>query len=831
LVIGRDSDAGDMAGALGGDPELSRTHARISAHEGRVMIEDLGSSNGTFVNDRRIDAPTEIHAGDTVRVGSTTLTLQRDDDQATTAARIPTPDATRVRPVVPPQAPAPSGTEPPSRGSGLIGRIAAVADRRPGRVLGVIGVLFVISGVFGIPVAGMMHANNPFNSSSSQSVQVNNVIGKQSGNLPGAQVLALIRTPGGVNAPEARARVTSVAASLKQADSTVASTSTYYTTGNRAFVSRDGSSTYVAVFFKNVSNNAANNAATKLIDAVQKPPEVLLGGPAIANQEIGKQVGMDLGKAEGLAFPILFILDLFVFRGVVAALMPLFVGGVTVLFTFLELRILNSFLPLSNFALNVVIGLGLGLAIDYSLFMVSRYREELAKLGDTGREAQSEALRRATHTAGRTILFSATTVTLAIATLCIIPMPFMYSMGLGGAFTAVTAVLVSLVALPAMLRVLGPRINALSFARWRRAAERSARPENQGNWYRLSHAVMRRPAIFAVGSAVILIALGLPATGIKFIGVDARGVPTGLSARTVNTVLSTQYPTDPSAQITALVKAPPSAAPQITALATQLRSLPGALPAGPAPTVLPGGYFTFGVQPAQDPLASQTVSLVKAIRAHRSPTVEATGTTAQFLDQKSTIFGLLPVVAIVLCVLTAVVLFVMTGSLILPLKSLVMSALSLAAAFGVLVLIFQDGHLQGFLGFKSLHAIDLSQPILIFAVAFGLSSDYTVFLLTRIKEARDAGHSNRDSVAIGLERTGRIVTMAALLFCVAIGAFATSSIVFIKEVGVGIGVAVIIDATLVRALLVPSLMAMLGDLNWWAPGPLRRLHNRIGLRE
>jgi uncharacterized membrane protein YdfJ with MMPL/SSD domain len=237
------------------------------------------------------------------------------------------------------------------------------------------------------------------------------------------------------------------------------------------------------------------------------------------------------------------------------------------------------------------------------------------------------------------------------------------------------------------------------------------------------------------------------------------------------------------------------------------------------------------VLPAQRPLATETIGLVKDIRAHRGPTIQASGATAQFLDQKATISGLLPVVAIILCVLTGFVLFLMTGSVILPLKSLLMTFLSLSAAFGILVLIFQDGHLQGLLGFQSLHAIDISQPILIFAVAFGLSSDYTVFLLTRIKEARDGGHPNKESVAIGLERTGRIVTQAAVLFCVAIGAFATSSIVFIKEVGVGIAVAVLIDATIIRALLVPSLMALLGELNWWAPAPLRRLHKRIGLSE
>jgi RND superfamily putative drug exporter len=830
LLIGRDSPQDGTTGALSGDLELSRRHANVWDAGGTPMIEDLGSSNGTFVNDRRIDGPTALHPGDTIRIGTTTLTVEREPDPGATALRSVDPEVTRVRqvpaaPAPPSIAPSPSSGPPPAPRSRLLDRLAGLADRRPGRVLGAVGVFFLISVVFGAPVAGMLHANDPFNDHSSQSIAVKNLIANATGELPGAQVIALVTPPGGVSASGTRAMVENVAAELR-ADPTVTRTLSYYSTGSRSFVARDGRSTYVAAFFKNVSENDANNAAKRLLERVQKPPGVLLGGPAVAGQQLGSTVGKDLGMAEGLAFPILFILSLFVFRGVVAALMPLFVGGITVVGTFLVLRVVNSFLPLSQFALNVVIGLGLGLAIDYSLFVVSRYREELAKGG-----SEREALHRAVHTAGRTITYSAVTVALALASLCVIPMPFLVSMGLGGAITALVAVSVALIALPALLAVLGPRINSLSPARWRRAAQRTASQQQEGPWYRLSQAVMRRPVPIATACVVVLLVLGIPFTGIKFIGVDASGVPKGLSARTVDDTLVSDYPTDASSQITALVKAPPSAGAQVTTLAAQVRALPGALPAGGPPSALRGGYWTFAVLPAQRPLAAATISLVKDMRAHRGPTIEAGGTTAQFLDQKSTIFSLLPVVAIILCVLTLIVLFVMTGSVILPLKSLLMNFLSLSAAFGILVFIFQEGHLQGLLGFQSLHAIDISQPILIFAIAFGLASDYTVFLLTRIKEARDAGHPNKEAVAIGLERTGRIITQAALLFCVAIGAFATSSIVFIKEVGVGIAAAVIIDATIIRALLVPALMALLGERNWWAPGPLRRLHQRIGLGE
>jgi RND superfamily putative drug exporter len=779
------------------------------------------------------------------------LSEQRDSDpEATVVRRVVDPEATRVRRV-------PTEPPPPSRKSGLLSRLAHISDRHPGRVLAGIGVFFVIAVVVGAPVAGKMHANDPFNDHSSQSVVVNKLISGATGERAGPQVIALVTPPGGVSAPGSRALVGSVAASLRQ-DPTVTRTLSYYSTGSRAFVSRDGHSTYVAAFFRKVSDNEASNAAKRLLERVQKSPTVLLGGPAISGQQLGSEVGKDLGKAEGLAFPILFILSLFVFRGVVAALMPLFVGAITVMSTFLVLRVVNSFVSLSQFALNIVIGLGLGLAIDYSLFVVSRYREERAKIAPeqrtgTGapadaqsparppeqRAAEQEALHRAIQMAGRTISYSSVTVALALASLCVIPTPFMFSMGLGGAITALVAVMVALIALPALLAVLGPRINALAPARWQRAAERTASVQEEGPWYRLSQTVMKRPVPIATICVVVLLALGIPFTGIKFIGVDASGVPKGLSARTVDDALLSEYPTDTSSQVTVLVKAPPSAGGQVAALAAQVRGLPGALPAGGPPTALSGGYWTFAVLPAQRPLAATTIALVKDIRGHpgpalqggSAPTIQASGNTAQFLDQRATISRLLPVVAIILCVLTFIVLFLMTGSVILPLKSLLMTFLSLSAAFGVLVLIFQDGHLQSLLGFQSLHAIDISQPILIFAVAFGLSSDYTVFLLTRIKEARDAGHPNRESVAIGLERTGRIVTQAAVLFCVAIGAFATSSIVFIKEVGVGIAVAVLIDATIIRALLVPSLMALLGDLNWWAPAPLRRLHERIGLSE
>jgi len=436
------------------------------------------------------------------------------------------------------------------------------------------------------------------------------------------------------------------------------------------------------------------------------------------------------------------------------------------------------------------------------------------------------------YTAGRTIMYSAVTVAIALATLCVFPQPFMYSMGIGGAITALVAVSVALIALPTLLAVLGPRINSLAPARWQRAAERTASQERGGPWFRLSQAVMKRPLPIATASAAILLLMGIPALGIKFTGVDSSVVPEKLSSRKVDDALTKRFPVNGANQITVLVKAPRTERARIGRLAKQLRALPGAVAKGNPPQALDGGYFTFEIVPRRRPLDPKTVALVDNLRARDGPLpVMVSGPTASYLDQKSSISSRVPLVAIILCLATVIVLFLMTGSVILPLKSLLMNALSLSAAFGLLVLIFQDGRFEGLLGYQSPGALDLSQPVLLFAVAFGLATDYAVFLLTRIKEARDGGASETDAVAIGLERTGRIVTQAALLFCVAIGAFATSSIIFIKEVGIGTAFAVIIDATIIRALLVPSLMALLGARNWWAPGPLRRLHEKIGLSE
>jgi uncharacterized membrane protein YdfJ with MMPL/SSD domain len=489
------------------------------------------------------------------------------------------------------------------------------------------------------------------------------------------------------------------------------------------------------------------------------------------------------------------------------------------------LRVAASFTDLSVFALNLVTGLGLGLAIDYSLFMVSRYREEAATSG-----FGVNALRRTLHTAGRTIVFSSLTIAGAIASLIIFPQRFLYSMGIGGALVAVLAASLALTVLPALLSVLGPRINALAPRRLAGAAEREARPDERGAWYRLSRLVMRRPAPIAVFGATVLIALGIPFTGVKFVDADAGVLPATASSRQVNDALNREFPPNRTAPIEVVIGAP-ARSPQVRALAARIRTLSDvsavtrAQPAGTDTTLL-------AIAPVHGPLTSATQQLVKNVRAIDEPFyVGVAGQTASFVDLERSLGAHLPAVLGVVVGVTLVVLFLLTGSVVLPVKAVLMNALSLSAVFGILVLTFQHGNLESLLGYRGPRALDATQPILLFAVAFGLSTDYGVFLLSRIKEARDAGAPDAEAVAIGLERSGRIVTAAALLFAVAIGAFATSKIVFIKELGIGNALAVLIDASIVRALLVPSLMALLGAAHWWAPRPLRRLYERFGWRD
>ncbi len=703
----------------------------------------------------------------------------------------------------------------------MFDRLARIATNRPRRVVGIAVVVAVLAGAFGANVAeqlGPYGADDPRDDSVKSDQRLESSLGYD----PATALIAVVETDAQPGSAAARAKVKRVERVL-EGDPDVAKVATFYDTGDRAQVSKDRRSQFIGVNFTTSDDDVQQDAAKRLGEELNRDG-VRLGGFAVASGDVNEQVSEDLARAEMLAFPILFLLSVLFFRSLVAASLPLLVGGMSIVGTFAALKLTNNVVDVSVFALNLTTGLGLGLAIDYSLFIVARYREEMERFGPG-----AEAMRATLATAGRTVLFSSLTVAAALASLLVFPQRFLYSMGLGGSMVAIIAATVALVVLPSVLMLLGHRVNSLA-PRWlQRRRERESRSVQEGFWYRLSRFVMRRPGRVAAASAAGLVLAGLPFLAINFTAVDATVLPHDRISRQVDTVMKEEFPPGRSNPIMIAADSAPTA--EMRDYARDLGALPGAAGSAP-PQRIDERTSLIRVFPAKAELSDASQELVRDVRDRETSfTAFAGGQTADFVDLKTSLARHLPVALLIVAAATLVVLFLMTGSVILPIKALVMNVLTLSATFGLLVLIFQDGRLEGLLGYTSQGAIEATMPVLLFAVVFGLSTDYGVFLLSRIKEARDAGASDSESVAIGLERTGRIVTAAALLFSIAIGAFATSEIIFIKENGVGTALAVLIDATIIRALLVPSLMELLGSWNWWAPAPLRRLHRRFGLSE
>jgi uncharacterized membrane protein YdfJ with MMPL/SSD domain len=698
----------------------------------------------------------------------------------------------------------------------MLDRLALLVSSRARRIVIVAAIAFVVAGALGGGVADRLdpyEATDPATESAIADERL-----ERAGYF-GTDAVVLVRDVD-VRSADGRAHVAAISEQVA-ADPGVAEVSGYLDTRSPDFVARDGRGSYLTVQLKAADTKDRQAVAERLIDSLAAERGVVVGGPVVADVEIDEKVSTDLARAETLAFPILFGLAFLFFRSFVAALLPLMVGLLSIVATFFMLTVASTMQSVSVFALNLVTALGLALAIDYSLFIVSRYREEIARTGPG-----VEAMRRTLGTAGRTVAFSSLIVATATGSLIVFPQNFLYSMGIGGALVALIAGLISLTVLPAVLVMLGRRVNALAPAALQRRAERDARPTEDGFWYRLSQFVMRFPGRIALATAAVLIVLGLPALGITFNAADARVLPAETGARQVSDALRADFPPYRDTPAVLAVSGGAEEGKQAAAAAAEL---PGAAEVRP-PIELSGDMQAIEVVSSAPPLSDASKDLVRELR-DLGGDVEVTGVTAGFLDLESSLLDHLPIVLAIIAALTLVILFLFTGSLILPFKQLVMNMLGLMAMFGILVLVFQDGRLEGLLGYTSDGAIEATQPLLLFALGFGLATDYGVFLLSRIKEARAQGHDDSRAVSIGLERTGRIVTAAALLFAVAVGAFVTSEIAFIKQIGVGVALVVLIDATIIRALLVPSLMQMLGSWNWWAPRPLRRLHARLGVSE
>lgn len=602
---------------------------------------------------------------------------------------------------------------------------------------------------------------------------------------------------------------------------------------------------------------------------VRGPLRVGVTGASPIEEQLSHRAEKDLQRSELLTAPIVFLALILVFGSVVAALLPLAVGVLAILGTFVVLTVLSEFTTVSIFALNLATALGLGLAIDYSLFIVSRYREELLR-GAT----QLVAVGRTMQTAGRTVAFSAGTVMISLSALVLFPMPYLRSFAFAGVAVVALVAVSAIVVLPAVLAVLGPRVEKGRVFR--------LRPDPGRFWRSQAARVMRHPWPYAIGVSAVLVVLAIPFLRVNLGLTDDRVVPIGsIESRAPTQDLRDNFESRESSvlrvSLPALDLADAADAERVDAfardllairgvarvdaatgsygvvpegaLADVLPTLPGVEPVGDGRFIVPaqylpppllarfapdrGGFGTWvAVVPDVEPFSDAGDRLVRDIRGTSAPfDFGVSGVSARLVDTKDAVLGRVPWVLLAVAIATFALLFLMTGSLLVPLKALVMNVLSLTATFGAMVWIFQDGHLSGLLGFETTGSIDVFTPVLMFCIAFGLSMDYEVFLLSRIKEEYDLDRDNEESVRVGLGRTGRIVTAAAWLLAIVFVGIATSDVAILKLFGVGVTLAVLVDAFLIRATLVPAFMRLAGRLNWWAPRPVRRFHLRWGIWE
>ncbi|AEH08228.1 MmpL domain-containing protein [Candidatus Protofrankia datiscae] len=741
----------------------------------------------------------------------------------------------------------------------MFARLARLVTRRPGLVLLATLLLVGATAVLGVTAFGKLQTGG-FDDPRSGSTHADQAVEERFGGQPSLVLLVTARA-GTVDAPDVTAAGRELTRTLA-AEPGVNRAVSYWDSGGPPLRSESGRHALVLAYTSD--DDVAEDLVARYEQArdVPGPVTVTPGGAATIGENINDQVTTDLALAESVAIPITMVLLIVAFGGVVAALLPLAVGVVGIFGGLAILSVLGSLTDVSIFAVNLTTALGLGLGIDYALLMVSRFREELA----SGRD-RADAVATTLRTAGRTIVFSGATVVAALAVMLVFPPYFLKSMAYAGIAVTVFAVLSATVVLPAILVLLGPRVNALrvggliGLIRRRRAAGAAAGPREASEspaWRAVASAVMRRPLLVGVPAVAVLLMLGIPFLHVSFGTPDDRVLRGTASSRQVGDVIRTDFAADTAAATTVVLEGAaggpgggaPAGGPAPDGYARDLSSLPnvarvnsaaGTYAAGrqvtpPAPTDsrFSAGTSTYlEVVPSVDPASDAGQDLARAVRGRPVPagtSVLVGGPSAVLVDGKATISDHLPLAVGLIALTTFVLLFLFTGSVVMPLKALVLNALSLSAVLGAAVWVFQDGHLSGALGFLP-GPLDTSMPVLLFCIAFGLSMDYEVFLLSRIKEEHDRGVPNTEAVATGLARTGRIVTTAAALLAVTFVAFATSSVTFMQMFGIGTALAIVLDATLIRGVLVPAFMRLAGNVNWWAPRPLRALHARIGLVE
>jgi uncharacterized membrane protein YdfJ with MMPL/SSD domain len=764
---------------------------------------------------------------------------------------------TATRDTAPPGATAPPiGDAVPRRG--VLHRIAALAICAPRRTLALTALVMAVAGVFGAPVAQSLSASG-FQDPTSESARAATILTDKFGQGE-VQLLFVVSAPHGFSSPAARAVGTEIADQLSRSPHVTSVTSAWTAPPAAAtsLVSKDGLSGLVIAGIGG-GETPPIMKAQKYADELSQQfahdrngVTVRSGGVAMVNAQITAQAQHDVLVMEAIAIPLSFVVLVWVFGGLFTAALPVAIGGMSILGSLAVLRLIAFATDVSIFALNLTTALGLALAIDYTLLIVSRFRDEMAA-GAT----RDDALLRTMATAGRTVLFSATTVALSMAAMILFPMHFLKSFGYAGiatvAFTAIAAVVMT----PAAIVLLGDRLNALDVRRLvRRLGGRprpARKPVEDEFWYRSTRFVTRRAAPVGVAVVAVLLSLGAPFLGVRWGFPDDRVLPDSASARQVGDQLRTDFANDSATDVSVVI--PDSdglSAAEFTRYAASL-----SLVQGVSAVSAPVGTFTHGAlagPPAAPTGASQgsaflTVRSTAPLfsdaserqlrRLHDVPgpggrTVEFAGTAQTNRDSVNAITSRLPLVLGLIAVVTFVLLFLLTGSVVLPLKALVLNVLSLTAAFGAMVWIFQNHHLGG-LGTTTTGTLVANMPVLLFCIAFGLSMDYEVFVVSRIREFwRASGQTradNDESVALGVARTGRVVTAAALVMSISFAALIAAHVSFMRMFGVGLTLAVVVDATLVRMVLLPTFMHVLGTWCWWAPRWLARIHQRFGISE
>ncbi len=583
--------------------------------------------------------------------------------------------------------------------------------------------------------------------------------------------------------------------------------------------SEDGKLIYLLVDLDNSANQAP--IVKQIVDDYTgdyRGAEVHVSGFGAVTKAINEQIESDIIRAEIVAVPIVIILLLFVFGSLVAAGLPLFVGGLAIVGSFFVIWVASQFTDVSIFSLNLITGLGLGLGIDYSLLVVNRFREERA----AGNDVQTAVI-NTVASAGKTVVFSGLTVALVLVSMAFFPQYFLQSFALAGVSVVTLAVIGAAIAVPAQLNLLGDRVNKL------RVIKRDLTPKDTGTWEKIARFTMRRPLPILFVTVIALASLFSLSSQVVFGQVDDRVLPKDNPAHVASDLLRERFEGRESSPIEILVQGSDS---EIQQYINDVKEQENIVRVAIVPTEENTDWVRINAIADIETRSPEGLDLIVSLRSIETELDEVLigGNAAFYTDSQQGIEGALPIAAIWVFITTFIILFLFTGSVLIPLKAIVLNVLSLGATLGLVSWIFQNGELQWLLGEYSVTGtIDTSSVVMIALVAFGLSMDYELFLLSRIKEQHDAGYNTVNSVALGLQRSGRIITAAALILAVTFGAFASSGVSIMKMLGLGIAFAILLDATVVRGLLVPAIMRLMGSANWWAPKWMKRIHEKIGL--